>query len=427
MIHRRYSIVCVCAAAFAAANIAIAAPPPAGISIRKRAAELVVLNDGTRMEGLWGPDDGAGNFTFVVRRAWLKQHDAATHDRLSESEAESSRTARQTTLNRLQDWRKGVDKPAGLVSFLEAELNRLEKAQTQAAEDADSPYLVARFDHGQVERHFRQPNDRRALLAWAWLNDVAKAENQPAGTLQRECQKLGGDPAASALELTSKLPPGPESEDQWSARQALIEFRFQQEPHFQGTAGVLIRDGAEAGGDLAQLATQLLGDQLGGILTEAGLDGGANASPAARYEKSLRSALAEAGKDGFRGVRVTRLEQNPLTQSCTVHGQFLVRVTDGTWRVVWEHSARADRSQVGSNEDVKRLEQDPRISKVIAAARALGVDGDTLAAALAAGAATESALEPVHAAFAEFMLSHAMKVDGSPVTLSAPIAAEVPN
>ena len=245
--------------------------------------------------------------------------------------------------------------------------------------------------------------EQRQLLAWAWAEGLDRAEARSVEELSRDLKARNVSPIGWPLPFIERLPAREQTDNEWAARRALVEYAIGSRLDFQGTGDVLARTGKEAQADAGPLLVELLKQQLqsqfGDLLGERPAKNGRdNAAKAESLAKAIQTAESEK-RNGF---RVTRLELAIELQQASVTTQFVARLADGSWRTVFQHTERADAKQARPDIE-KRISDDPQVKKVLELTRQLGVAGDgQIQQAIRFGAATMIAQQTCDREFAAF-------------------------
>lgn len=430
----------------------VAAAPP--VAVRDQAVDLLTLAGGERLLGmLVGPPDsnaagggvgpGGGTVVFLVERAWLQKRQAALYRQTTKDEAKLRREALEQLRARLTEWRQRRAEPRVLAGFLDRRIADVEKQLAAAGDAAHAPepsqLLLLEVPVKRIRQSFVQPADRRRLLGLAWEERLANVEGRSAAELTAELRERKVDLDLAQPDISDRLPMLPQSDRQWAAKVALVEFQILAKPHFQGTGSVLVRDdGGQQRPPIGDLLGSLMQDQLGDALGELlndplgngplgngalGNGGGGRGRPQGdeRRRQAIGKALAAAADDGLRGARVSYLEQDMLKRQVTVTETFHVRMPDDTWLVIWQQSATVDARQA-AQEGGAQLAEDPQIAQVVKTMKQLGLgaNDDLLQTALGFGAATQQALRETDRGFGHFLLMNTRSLTGPPLAVPGP-------
>lgn len=399
------------------------AAKPAGL--KRFAVDFLTLKSGDRLRGALLGQDGQGVVSIAVQRAWL----AERRPELLEKHVRGERieAVRNATLlrDRIKSWIDQTDEPQLKIAFLETELDRAQTTLRKAS-DPDglaTQFVVLRFLRSEVAKSFVQPPQNRQIAVVAWSEKLENVERRETSDLLAELKDNGIDnPADEPVDLTSRVPPLAESDTEWAARRAIVDYHFGKKLDFQGMGGSLFRTGEGAPQvDLAQVLPQLLKSQLGSlnsiadILGEPGLGTPAR-QPAAKKDE-LRTAIEMAGREGVSSFRVTQLNLNPARRQATVTQQFLAKMPDGSWQAVWRKTVSEDASKPRP-ELQEQIANDPQVAQVLKIVQGLGGgQGNQLNLALQFGGATMEAQKTANRQFFEFRDQYLRRLDGPPIRL----------
>ena len=386
------------------------------VSDARLGVDCLRLSDGKRLYG-FQLDAGSGKLRFAVERAWLRDTYPDYLLELEVAEESEQADAREILIERLEKWLSELNEDDLLRRFIETELGRV---QQKRGAKSDSQFVVVDFERSEVREIKQAKRGFRQIAGLAFGHDLENVTITPAKYLKRELEELEVDLKSETVDLLDRLPAvASDSEKQWSARQALIEFSFGKELEFQGTGAMMVRKG-DAKADLGQLLAQSMGANSASMIEQLGADLGlpefAKFSRASQDSETWKAKVIEqAESDGFRGALVSRLDQNPLSNEVKVVTTFLAKGQGGDWFEAFEYVARAD-ARKQSNDATERIKQDPQIQQVLGMVQGLGLNvGNQLDRALRHGAATEQAMRDAQAEFNEFLSKYGTRVDGASI------------
>ena len=374
--------------------------------------DVVRLADGDVIRGQVVRQSPDGTVLVAARRAWLEQ----AHPRL----------ARQTAAEEAGQTRAAVEQLAGRIDAMLAAppgrfdeslvaLLRREQARVTAMLEADSPtvpqFIWLALPGNRVRGVERAEPAWRQTVQWAWHENLDGAETTSQRDLARALEERGVDPTAPPPSLVDRLPPSPQSDDQWQARVALLEDAYGKSVTFQGTGDIVVRSDREVTIEaLLPVVTQMLSGDVGGLLDLLG--GGGGGRPAVAEDRWLASARRQAGSDGH--FRATRVQTKPEQGVVDVESAFEVRLADGTWATVWRDRQQVDATQPRAGLE-ERIAGDPRVGQALQAIKAFGaIDEAALTEAIRFGAATMEAQEMIDMRFAAFRSDHTLRLDSPP-------------
>jgi hypothetical protein len=363
------------------------------------AGDHIVLRNGSKLRGVLF-EQSDKSVTLLVSAKWL----STTNTKLHQSSRPETVAANKSGLEQAVQRLKAEPPPAGeaVAAFLK---QQLEDAQVELAkaDDFEPEFLWLTLPMKEVARVDAATPEHRQLLTWAWAEKLDRAEARSADDLSRDLKARNVSPIGWPLPFIERLPVREQTDNEWAARRALVEYALGTRLDFQGTGDVLARTGrdaqADAGPLLVELLRQQLQSQFGDLLGERPAKNGRD--KAAKSE-SLAKAIQTAESEKRSGFRATRLELASDLQQATVTTQFVARLADGSWRTVFQHTERADAKQARP-EIEKRIQDDPQVKKVLDLTRQLGVAGDgQIQQAIRFGAATMTAQQTCDREFAAF-------------------------
>jgi len=402
---------------------AIAQPPPApraprAVGLALRAVEQVTLKNGTRLIGLITSPDTAGEVTLVADREWLRRHAPREFAQATLGDAERGGAILAEQRARLEAWHKSRAEWEALAAHLQSELAAIVEREARWKKQPEPPsqLVLVRVPQLKIRRVFRKPAADRRLAAAAWELKLSDVENRGASSLLAEVREHGVKLDTHQPDLSDRFGLLAQTDEQWQARKALVEYKFLREPAFQGMGAVLVRVGARGqAADLAQLVPELIQERLQGQLAE--LLGGSQGQQSAEHQQTaIKKALADLPAEEFTGCQITVLDHDAGLRQVRVTGWFFVRFSEGAWREIWQTAITADPANV-SPERLEDLKADPQIQGIekVFDGLGLGGSGDVLETALRFGAATQEAQLAVDKAFGEYLSESTRALVGYPV------------
>ncbi|MEZ6136070.1 MAG: hypothetical protein R3C53_14310 [Pirellulaceae bacterium] len=378
--------------------------------------DVVQCVDGSRLYGF--VLDANVGVTFAVERSWLESHLPDTAERLATEEAERTREQLAKRVARIERWLQERPEPGPMERWLKLELAKTRR-QAQEGPTADSKpfFYLMKIAEAELRKVTIQPKERRHIAGIAYGHNLPNIVTTPTTQLARQLDELGVKPTEEQVDLVDRLPQSLEqTEQQWAAKRALVEFDMREALEYQGTGTTLIRKGDQA--DPAALIGQLLGagglDPISQLGAELGLPEFARPNESKDWWKSVTSA---AERDGFHGVLVTRLQQNLLSPEVVVECSFFAHQSPGKWFEVVTFRGTSNANQQAA-ERIARIKEDPQIQSVLSTFKALGLSADQrLDQALRQGAATEEAMEGARAQWNKFASRYTQSL-GSPIPIS---------
>ncbi|HEX7448365.1 MAG TPA: hypothetical protein VF306_12510 [Pirellulales bacterium] len=407
-------------AVWAIAGVTTAAergPPP----VQQRAVDLVTLVGGERLFGMQAAPPAGEKLLFVVQRQWLQTRQPKLYRAAIAGEAERRKQARQDLRRRLTEWRQRRAEPKVLASFLDRSLREAEaQLDNPMPPPEPSQLIVLELPAAKVRKSYVQSAAARRLLAWAWHERLDNAEELSMADIGQQLKARGIDADRASADLSDRFEIQPQTDRQWAAKVAVVEFEILGQPHYQGTGGVLMRAGDQQRPKVADLVGSLLQDQLGDVLGDlAGEAGGAaRQKPDERRREATDKVLAEAAKDGFRGARVTYLNEELAKHRVAVDDRFFARMPGDSWQEIWQKSAALDAKQA-DKDDGARLAADPQVAEIMNVVKGLGLDAnqELFQTALRFGAVTQEAMQATDRDLVQFLQANSRSLTGPPLLL----------
>ena len=405
------------------------------------AVDVVRLRAGERLRGAVFGELPDGTVRMAVQRGWLRETLPEFYRSVVADEAAAQRTVTEGLIERIDRWVTEVEARPGhgnesrqLLGFLKDQrqqlqerLDRLKAGNEEGgvANGLDTQFVLLDLPRSQVASRFVQPAERRRIALLSWRERFREVETQTVDQLREALKSRKIDVAddGQPVDLSDRVPPETQSEVEWAARQAIVEFVLGQRLGYQGISGALIRtDGDAAQVDLAAVLPQLLQSQLtsqlADLLNQPGLGnaGAGKSKPAdSASTAALGSAIREAEQLGRRGFRVTQLDLDLSRGQARVTEQFVAKLSTGDWKAVWSETVTEDARKVrGAAEE--QIANDPQVKQLLQIADQLGGAGDQVKTAVRFGAATMAAQQTAAARFFAFRDRHTQRLDGPPLT-----------
>ena len=380
--------------------------------------DRVQLTDGTVLRGQVvnrREDDG---LLMAVQRRWLEAREPALARDASDADAEQTATA----------WRQLSDRLDALLASPLAQQNdplriflRREHTRIQQLLAVESPppfqFLWLRIPERSIRAVTPADPAWRRLVQWGWQEQFDDVETLPQNRLATALTTAGIDATQQPPSLVDRLPPLPQSEDQWQARLAILQHTYGAPVSFQGTGDVLVRiDEAAPEKALLPIITQLLQAEISNLLEPAAQPGRRPATPAAPPEdRWVQSARAQAIDDGrFRATRVTT---NLTQHTVVVESRFEVLTTPHRWATLRRDRVTVDARNARPDAEA-RITADPRVEQALAGLRLLGLTDDrAITTAIRFGAATMEAQDQANQRFIQFCSDYTRQLDSPPLVI----------
>ena len=403
--------------------------------------DVVRLRSGERLLGAVFGEPPDGTVRMAVQRGWLRETLPEFYRSVVGDEGAAQRTITEDLIERIERWVSEVEARPGrenesrqLLGFLKDERQQLQERLDQlkagngeggVGKGLDTQFVLLDLPRNRVASRFVQPAERRRILLLSWRERFREVETQTVDQLREalESRKIDVSDNGQPIDLSDRVPPNAQSDVEWAARQAIVEFVLGQRLEFQGISGALIQtDGDAAQVDLAAVLPHLLQSQLTSQLADLlnepvlGNAGTGKAKPAgATSTAALGPAIREAEQLGRRGFRVTQLDLDLPRGQTRVIEQFVAKLPDGDWKVVWSETVTEDARKARDAAE-EQIANDPQVKQLLELAAQLGGAGDQVKTAVRFGAATMTAQQAAAARFFAFRDRNTQRLDGPPLT-----------
>ncbi len=379
--------------------------------------DLVKLESGKRLYGFALIQRPDRSVQFAVERKWLKGTHPGLYDEFAQLERDRFAAVRQQRIDRIEAWIADRPDDRGLLAFLDHELARFQDATEDELQR--KRFLIVELTQPEYRELVIQPPDRRKVAGLAFQHELDAVNITPASQLKKQLVEAGVDIESEEVDLSKEVAATvTESDRQWSARRAIVEHVLRAQIEFQGTGSVFVRKSETP--DASALIAQMMGGGLGSdpisqIGAELGLPEFKKRED--RSDGWWKRSAEQAERDGFRGVTITRLEQNALSSIVRVETHFFAMEKPGEWFRVANFVGSANTAEVDA-EKVKRIAEDPQVKSILDTLQGIGLANQSLIdQALRHGAATDKALQDASGEFNAFMSKHARELDSSPLIL----------
>ena len=330
------------------------------------------LKSGRTVRGAVWHRAADGAVTFVTRRDWLSRSDPDWSEEVAKTNQADQEAACKEAVERLEALNANPPESPRLAFFLRQELERLKK--NIETPPADSEFVWLELDAKAVVQQAAAARKRVAL--WAWSEHLPDVETRDATALAKELQKLGVKPDGAPPDLTDRLPPRPQTDREWAARLAIVEYTLVKPFDLQGTGDTIFPTGGGQRVDIHAVLPQLLNQQLQSVLGDLTGTRPFNAPGAPRNDRGwLPEAIRAAESAGVRGFRVTRVDIAPEALRSTVNSEFVAKVEPDQWRTVWQTAEIADGTQVRPELEAQ-IARDPQVKAALNAVALLGLTAE---------------------------------------------------
>jgi hypothetical protein len=378
--------------------------------------DSVKIEGGRRLYGFLLSRRADQSIVFSVGRKWLETTHPLLFAEFTGLEHERFKQLCLQRIERLEKWIENRPDDRRLVSFLEDELARFSELKLEEA--GNRKFVTIELPATRYREVFSQPADRRKIAGLAFQNDIEAVTTTPVSQLQKQLVELGVDVETESVNLSKEVVSTAESDRQWAARKAVVEYALRKQLEFQGTGSMLIRKTETP--DVSALVSQILGGGLGeDPISQLGAELGLPEfkKPKEQSDGWWKRATEEAERDGFCGVSITRLNQNMLSSTVTVEANFFAMEKPGAWFQVAKFSGQASTAEQ-TDEQLRRIQEDPQVKSVLDTLKGLGLGGQgTVEQALRHGAATQKALQDATGQFNAFITQNSRELDSQPIAL----------
>ncbi|MCX7421598.1 MAG: hypothetical protein NT013_18910 [Planctomycetia bacterium] len=398
---------------------ALAADRPKPATAMRPVVDQVAVRSGPKLRGMLFAQAEDKSVTLLVSARWLKGANPESFTKQRQKTIDLHKLASEHATDRL-DKELGTSLPDPLKAFLKQQRDEIQE-EIDNVEKLEPDFLWIALTGREIERIDATTVERRQLLAWAWTEKLDRAETRDVEDLQKELKARAVEPVSWPLSFVERLPARDQTDNEWSARIAVAEYALSTPMDFQGTGDVLIRAGRDVPADFAPLLVNMLRKQLQSQLGD--LFGDSRPAPPknnkAALAESLKTAIQAAEAEKRRSFRVTRMQQSDDLSAVTVTTQFVAKMSDGSWEVVFQHNERADAKQARPDAE-QRIQQDPQVKKVLDLTRQLGgAADDQIQQAIRFGAATMFGQSAADREFAAFRDRYLKSLTKPPLNINA--------
>lgn len=395
--------------------VALVATPAlclADVSVRERAIDVVLLDDGTRLLGVVMPpsantasDDQ--HVTMLLRAAWLKENQPEFYDEclVAEDGLEPAVTVQSLLEDHIVKLQNMAIPNVQRITFLTEELNAIQPLEV---DEGEPDVFLLKIPVDRIRRQMLKKSSLRRLAGLGILNDVDTTETAKATELKKTLQEI--DPSM----LVENLPGGGGDDAEEGFHQILLhaDRTIGKKSRLVFFNGTWLSESSAAENQQAMVMQMMAGglqSQLQQLLNEtAGPVPGRQRQPEGFPNVLPMKAVALAKSEDADVVEVRTMKLNPGSGTATVGIAVYWQSDDsGVWKKVRQVSASANQSDVTA-ESKQRILQDERVKEVTAMFSQLGVNSGQLNSALTMGSVVESA-----SGRAEQLLSQSLQPPGA--------------
>lgn len=359
--------------------------------------DVVTLKSGLKLRGAVVERDTNGDLRFVCSTSWLRQHAAALYQQQVRDYQQQLPQIIAENLERIDAWLPETSPGSRIQIFLQQERARL-KHDLDIAEPRLPEFCWLTLLAEDITK-FRSPSKESQRIAlWAWHEHLPDVESRSAAALKRELEGRQISLAGPAPDLSEQLPPLPQTEEEWAARRALLEYALQKPLDLQGMGTKLYVTEPGKAVDIGTLLPDILSREVKRLTDDLlGLPAAAPEPDQAWRMNAIRLAHQQL----VHGVRVTRLLISGSNQ-IRIESDFLAEISPDHWETIWSDAQQGD-PHVRRPDLEAQIANDPQLKKILEAVTAISPDAEAqLQTAMQVGSATQVALAASNAAFFRF-------------------------
>ena len=396
------------------ASPVVAQPKPVGVG--HPAVDIVTLKSGRSMRGVVAYQEPNGSVTMVVSREWLGSANPTLLETVLKENQDGQKAGWTQTRDRIVERQKSpIDSP-NLAFFLKQEKERFDQLLADR-NPSEFDFLWLDVRHETIAKVARATPDRQKIALSAWNEHLPHVETRDASALEKELTKQGVKLVVANVDLSDRVPPRSQSDDEWAARMAIVEYALAEPLDFQGMGDVLARTREGEPANLGEVLPKIFQQQLGSLFKVLINDG----RPPQKSKGDgdwLAGAIRQAEREKVHGFRVTRLDIDPNAMRVTVETRFVAKLAESRWRTVWQATETGDGTKPRPQAEA-RIEQDPQLKSAVDTLKSIGLaEGDTLKQAIRIGAATMATQQAADAKFALFRDGYVRRLDGPPLVIA---------
>ncbi len=387
----------------------------------EQCVDVASLKQGKSVRGLVISGDGTSNSPWLMaaERELVRTENPALYNRSIKAESQKATQATSELVARLDQELALPEVEGAYKKFLQRELERVTNlANTQPAADGlTTRFMWLELTNKECSGLRRASADAQRVAVWAWSENIPDVTKRQRADLERELKDANIDVNLKVPDLSTELPLRPESEQNWTARLAIMRYSLIGPIDFQGSSGTFVRVGDNRGVGAAEIGP-LIQKMMGGSMEELLKDLDPTARPSARKNNPgqwYSSVISEVQTLGRREFRITRLDPDPTGQAATVETALVARLPQKEWRIVWSSSHTCTTAEITPKAEEK-VTNDPQVKTALGLLSALGAGADAeIKKAIRFGAATMTAQEAADSAFISFRDRYTTRVDGPPL------------
>lgn len=396
-----------------------------GLLIAARGNDLCVdvatLRQGKSVRGLVVSGDGSGPapWLMAVERESLQRENPPLFQRAAKVELQKAVQAYTELRTRIEQELTQPNVDAAYKSYLESELQRILPLLTAMQDQASltTRFMWLELTNKECSSLRRAPADAQRVAVWAWSENLADVTQRDRADLERALVRADIDVKLKVPDLSTELPPRPETEDQWIARLAITRYFMAGGVDFQGASGVYVRSGqgqAASAAEIGSLMQKMMGGSLESLIDE--LDPAAKAIAKANGSGTWFGLVTSQAEGlGRREFRITRLDPDPSGQTATVETALVAKLPQRGWQIVWSSKQTRLAADVPAEAE-QQLNNDPQVKAALGLISALGVSAEAeIKKAIRFGAATMAAQKAVDSDLVQMRDRYLDRLDGPPM------------
>lgn len=395
----------------------------------------VITTDGKRFYGIIFNNSNRDGLTIMIRRDWLEKTHPDLYQTHLADESEKEIQVLTKHLFRLEAWWKSRKDNSELVEFVDGEMERVEKQREAKQKNQNAKlqsFTLLNFPSNKLKRVYQQPRERHHMAGIAWKHNIDRVTTRSIKAIRRDLEAKNIEWMKESFDLSNQLTVSQEqSEEQWRARIALIEYQLCQPLDFQGTGSMLVRtDPNQANlkpGDINAMMKELMNSNmqsdLNGLLSgnpllkDLGIGNNFKNNQPKQDSNWWQSAAKTAESEKINGFSTARVINETVGNDARVELCFFAYIKPNQWKQIIKIESRASHNDVDAAQ-VDRINNDPQIKGLLDLTRGLGIgSSDMIEKAVRHGAATKLALEEAKDEFHQFLDRHIKRSDSPPLQI----------
>lgn len=363
--------------------------------ISDRSVDYVGMKSGPPMFGVVLQAKGKTATMMAVQRDWLRKQSERRYQKHRQREVQMFRGAQKKLIERIEIWKTERKDDKDLIEYLDDQL-KIQKAKEK--KEAPEPQLMLIELSPSMVRTTRlaKPEHRQVLLL-SLREKLADVETRSAESLANELKSKQVVVPKGPVNLTDRAITPVDSEQQWAARQAIIEQLYRKPVKMRGTRDFVMQEGNGQQVDAQKLAMEMMQKQMSRLIEDL-------TEPTARRNQPTEQAwltetIAAAKKVGARAAHVALVIPDTTLQAAVVESKLLARMPNGRWIAVW--SDRQSVTPVEDKEAEQQLRDNEQLGGLLDALGGLG-KGDAVNKAVRFGTATREAHRLAESAYVKW-------------------------